>query len=263
VSLDPILIPKKKKVEPMLKENPDRFVLFPIEHHDIWAMYKKAQGSFWKAEELDFAKDRKDWETLNPKEQHFIKHILAFFAASDGIVNENLASRFSTEVQWPEVRQFYGFQMAMENIHSEVYSLLIDTYIKEPAEKTMLLKAIETIPCIQKKADWAIRWMQSNEDEFASRLMAVAAVEGIFFSGAFCAIFWIKERGLMPGLTASNEFISRDEGLHTEFACLLYSKLETKLSKTKAHKMIREAVKCEKEFITEALSCALIGMNAK
>jgi len=261
--LDPVLVPKKKKVEPMLKENPDRFVLFPIEHHDIWAMYKKAQGSFWKAEELDFAKDRKDWETLNPKEQHFIKHILAFFAASDGIVNENLASRFSTEVQWPEVRQFYGFQMAMENIHSEVYSLLIDTYIKEPAEKTMLLKAIDTIPCIQKKADWAIRWMQSNEDDFASRLMAFAAVEGIFFSGAFCAIFWIKERGLMPGLTASNEFISRDEGLHTEFACLLYSKLETKLSKTKAHKMIREAVKCEKEFITEALSCALIGMNAK
>jgi ribonucleoside-diphosphate reductase beta chain len=263
VSLDPALVPKKKKVEPLLAPNPNRFVLFPIVHHDVWAMYKKAQGSFWKTEELDFSKDRKDFEALPAKEQHFIKHVLAFFAASDGIVNENLASNFSTEVQWPEARQFYGFQIAMENIHSEVYSLMIDTLIKDPAEKTTLLKAIETIPCIQKKADWAIRWMQSDEDDFASRLMAFAAVEGIFFSGAFCSIFWIKERGIMPGLTASNEFISRDEGLHTEFACLLYSKLEKKLSMTKAHKMIREAVKYEKEFIIDALPCDLIGMKSK
>jgi len=262
VSLDPIVVPKKRKEEPMLKPNKERFVLFPIVHHDIWAMYKKAEGSFWKAEELDFSKDRKDWDTMTPNEQHFIKHVLAFFAASDGIVNENLAKNFSTEVQWPEARQFYGFQMAMENIHSEVYSLLIDTYIKDQTEKKHLLKAIDTIPCVQKKADWAIHWMESEEADFASRLMAFAAVEGIFFSGAFCSIFWIKEKGLMPALTASNEFISRDEGLHTEFACLLYSKLEHKLSMTKAHKLIREAVKCEKEFITEALSCALIGMNA-
>jgi ribonucleoside-diphosphate reductase beta chain len=253
----------KKKDEPLLMPNPDRFVIFPIDHGAVWEMYKKAEGSFWTAEELDLSKDRAHWEALTDNERHFIKHILAFFAASDGIVNENLAMNFMKDVQWPEARCFYGFQIAIENIHSECYSLLIDTYIKDDAEKTHLLRAIDTIPCVKRKADWAIHWMQSEEADFASRLMAFACVEGIFFSGAFCSIFWIKERGLMPGLTTSNEFISRDEGLHTEFACLMYSYLKTKLSKTKAHKMIREAVKCEKEFITDALPCSLIGMNAK
>jgi ribonucleoside-diphosphate reductase beta chain len=254
---------RKKKTEPLLTPNPNRFVIFPIANQKVWEMYKKAEGSFWTAEELDLSKDRKDWENLNANERHFISHVLAFFAASDGIVNENLAMNFMKEVQWPEARCFYGFQIAMENIHSEVYSLLIDTYIKDTAEKAKLLNAIETVPCVKKKAEWAIHWMESEEADFASRLMAFAAVEGIFFSGAFCAIFWMKERGLMPGLTTSNEFISRDEGLHTEFACLLYSYLNNKLSKTKAHKMIREAVKCEKEFICDALPCNLIGMNSK
>jgi ribonucleoside-diphosphate reductase beta chain len=254
---------KKRLEEPLLAENPGRFVIFPIQHKPVWDMYKKAEGSFWTAEELDLSKDRKDWEALNDNERHFIKHVLAFFAASDGIVNENLSVNFMREVQWPEARCFYGFQIAMENVHSEVYSLLIDTYIKDAAEKTHLLTAIDTISCVKKKAEWAMHWMQSEDADFASRLMAFAAVEGIFFSGAFCAIFWLKERGLMPGLTTSNEFISRDEGLHTEFACLLYSFLKHKLSKTKAHKMIREAVKCEKEFILDALPCSLIGMNAK
>jgi ribonucleoside-diphosphate reductase beta chain len=251
------------KVEPLLQPNPNRFVIFPIANQKVWEMYKKAEGSFWTAEELDLSRDRKDWDNLNKDERHFISHVLAFFAASDGIVNENLAMNFMKQVQIPEARCFYGFQIAMENIHSEVYSLLIDTYIKDATEKTHLLKAIDTIPCVKKKAEWAIQWMESDEADFASRLMAFAAVEGIFFSGAFCSIFWLKERGVMPGLTTSNEFISRDEGMHTEFACLLYSMLQTKLSKTKAHKMIREAVKCEKEFITEALPCGLIGMNAK
>jgi len=256
---------RRRKVvqEPLLTENPNRFVIFPIANKLIWDTYKKAESSFWTAEELDLSKDRTHWETLTQNEQHFIKHVLAFFAASDGIVNENLAMNFMKEVQWPEARCFYGFQIAMENIHSEVYSLLIDTYIKDQEEKMTLLRAIDTIPCVAKKAEWAIHWMQSEDADFASRLMAFAAVEGIFFSGAFCAIFWLKERGIMPGLTTSNEFISRDEGLHTEFACLLYSLLQNKLSKTKAHKMIREAVRCEKEFITEALPCSLIGMNAK
>jgi len=260
-----ISLPKIRaaKMEPLLTPNPNRFVLFPITNQPVWDMYKKAEGSFWTAEELDLSKDRKDWEALNINERHFIKHVLAFFAASDGIVNENLATNFMNEVQWPEARCFYGFQIAMENIHSEVYSLLIDTYIKDAAEKTNLFHAIETIPCVKKKADWAINWMQSEEADFASRLMAFACVEGIFFSGAFCSIFWLKERGLMPGLTTSNEFISRDEGLHCEFATLLYSYLKHKLSKTKAHKMVREAVKCEKEFIIDALPCSLIGMNAK
>lgn len=254
---------RKKKEEPLLAYNPSRFVVFPIEHGKVWEMYKKAEGSFWTAEELDLSKDRSHWEALNDNERHFIKHVLAFFAASDGIVNENLAINFMKEVQWPEARCFYGFQIAMENIHSEVYSLLIDTYVKDASEKHHLFNAIDTVPCVKKKADWAIHWMESEDTDFASRLMAFAAVEGIFFSGAFCAIFWMKERGLMPGLTTSNEFISRDEGLHCEFACLLYSFLEHKLSKTKAHAMIREAVRCEKEFITEALPCSLIGMNAK
>jgi ribonucleoside-diphosphate reductase beta chain len=257
------LISKKKKEEPLLAHNPSRFVIFPIQHSKVWEIYKKAEGSFWTAEELDLSKDRAHWEALTDNERHFIKHVLAFFAASDGIVNENLAMNFMKMVQWPEARCFYGFQIAMENVHSEVYSLLIDTYIKDSAEKLRLLNAIDTVPCVKKKADWAIHWMESEEADFASRLMAFAAVEGIFFSGAFCSIFWLKERGIMPGLTTSNEFISRDEGLHTEFACLLYSYLEHKLSKTKAHAMIREAVRCEKEFITDALPCSLIGMNAK
>ena len=263
ISLKGISRRRAAKVEPLLQPNPNRFVIFPIANQKVWDMYKKAEGSFWTAEELDLSKDRKDWENLNKDERHFISHVLAFFAASDGIVNENLASNFMKEVQIPEARCFYGFQIAIENIHSEVYSLLIDTYIKDHIEKTHLLQAIDTIPCVKKKAEWAIHWMESDEADFASRLMAFAAVEGIFFSGAFCSIFWLKERGLMPGLTTSNEFISRDEGLHTEFACLLYSMLNTKLSKTKAHKMIKEAVRCEKEFITEALPCSLIGMNAK
>lgn len=254
---------KKKKEEPLLAHNPSRFVIFPIAHEKVWDMYKKAEGSFWTAEELDLSKDRPHWEALNDNERHFIKHVLAFFAASDGIVNENLAVNFMKEVQWPEARCFYGFQIAMENIHSEVYSLLIDTYVKDVAEKDKLFNAIDTVPCVKKKADWAIHWMESEEADFASRLMAFACVEGIFFSGAFCAIFWLKERGIMPGLTTSNEFISRDEGMHCEFACLLYSYLEHKLSKTKAHAMIREAVRAEKEFITDALPCSLIGMNAK
>lgn len=254
---------KKKKEEPLLAHNPSRFVIFPIAHTKVWQMYKKAEGSFWTAEELDLSKDRSHWEALTDNERHFIKHVLAFFAASDGIVNENLAMNFMKEVQWPEARCFYGFQIAIENIHSEVYSLLIDTYVKDTAEKMKLFNAIETVPCVKKKADWAITWMESETADFASRLMAFACVEGIFFSGAFCAIFWLKERGIMPGLTTSNEFISRDEGLHCEFACLLYSFLEHKLSKTKAHAMIREAVRCEKEFITDALPCSLIGMNAK
>jgi ribonucleoside-diphosphate reductase beta chain len=257
------LAKRREREEPLLIENPNRFVLFPIAHEDVWAMYKKAEGSFWTAEELDLSKDHKDWVTLTDNERHFIIHVLAFFAASDGIVNENLAMNFSNQVQWPEARCFYGFQIGMENIHSEVYSLLIDTYIKDREEKDRLFRAIETVPCVKKKADWAIRWMQSEEADFASRLMAFACVEGIFFSGSFCAIFWLKERGLMPGLTTSNEFISRDEGLHTEFACLLYGKLKHRLSKTKAHKMLREAVRIEREFITDALPCSLIGMNAR
>jgi ribonucleoside-diphosphate reductase beta chain len=257
------LAKRREAGEEMLTENPTRFVVFPIHHESIWQMYKKAEGSFWTAEELDLSKDYRDWERLNDGERHFISHVLAFFAASDGIVNENLAMNFMKQVQWPEARCFYGFQIAMENIHSEVYSLLIDTYIKNKEEKEKMFNAIETVPCVKKKAEWAIRWMESEEADFASRLIAFAAVEGIFFSGAFCAIFWIKERGIMPGLTTSNEFISRDEGLHTEFACLLYGMLKHKLSKTKACKMIREAVRLEKEFITEALPCSLIGMNSK
>ena len=249
--------------EELLKMNPNRFVILPINYDAVWRMYKKAEGSFWVAEEVDLSKDMKDWEKLTKDEKHFVTHVLAFFAASDGIVNENLASRFMREVQIPEARCFYGFQIAMENVHSEMYSLLIDTYINDKEEKTRLFNAIETVPCVSKKAHWALQWIESEEADFASRLMAFACVEGIFFSGSFCAIFWLKERGVMPGLTTSNEFISRDEGMHTEFACLLYSLLKHKLSKTKAFKMIREAVKIEKEFITESLPCALIGMNAK
>eukprot|EP01133_Synstelium_polycarpum_P014869 gene14869-17582_t len=249
--------------EPLLRENKDRFVLFPIKYADVWSMYKKAEASFWTAEEIDLSSDVGEWEhKLNDNERHFITHILAFFAASDGIVNENLATRFMAEVQIPEARCFYGFQIAIENIHSETYSLLIDTYIKNPVEKANLFNAIETIPCVKKKADWALRWI-SNSKSFAERLVAFAAVEGIFFSGSFCSIFWLKKRGLMPGLTFSNELISRDEGLHCDFACLLYTKLVNKLDAKTIESIIRDAVDCEKEFVTESLPVDLIGMNSR
>jgi ribonucleoside-diphosphate reductase subunit M2 len=226
-------------------------------------MYKKAEASFWTAEEIDLSKDLHDWNNrLNDDEKYFISHILAFFAASDGIVNENLVERFSGEVQIPEARCFYGFQIMMENIHSETYSLLIDTYIKEPAQRTHLFNAIDTIPCIRKKADWALRWIADKKSTFAQRLVAFAAVEGIFFSGAFASIFWLKKRGLMPGLTFSNELISRDEGLHTDFACLLFSHLNKRPSKQVIQDIIVDAVRIEQEFLTEALPCALLGMNA-
>ncbi|TFB01766.1 hypothetical protein CCMA1212_006215 [Trichoderma ghanense] len=249
--------------EPILQENPQRFVLFPIKYHEIWQMYKKAEASFWTAEEIDLSKDLHDWNNrLNDDEKYFISHILAFFAASDGIVNENLVERFSGEVQIPEARCFYGFQIMMENIHSETYSLLIDTYIKEHSQRNYLFNAIDTIPCIRKKADWAIRWIQDKNSSFAQRLVAFAAVEGIFFSGAFASIFWLKKRGLMPGLTFSNELISRDEGLHTDFACLLHSHLKNRASKEVIRDIITDAVRIEQEFLTEALPCALLGMNS-
>ncbi|MGZ3863385.1 MAG: ribonucleoside-diphosphate reductase small subunit [Bacteroidia bacterium] len=247
--------------EPLLTENKDRFVLFPIKHNDIWQMYKQAEASFWTAEEIDLASDLLDWnEKLNNDEKHFIKHVLAFFAASDGIVNENLAINFLNEVQYPEARCFYGFQVMMENIHSETYSLLIDTYIKDPVEKDSLLHAIDTVPCVKKKAEWALRWISNGS--FAERLIAFAAVEGIFFSGSFCSIFWLKKRGLMPGLSFSNELISRDEGLHCDFACLLYSQLIHKLPVEKVTEVITNAVAIEKEFVSDALPVKLIGMNS-
>ena len=249
--------------EPLLKENKDRFVIFPIQHNDIWSFYKKHEASFWTAEEIDLHADLVDWATkLNDDERYFIKHVLAFFAASDGIVNENLAENFLHEVQYPEARFFYGFQIAMENIHSETYSLLIDTLIKDPIEKDRLLHAIETVPCVQRKAEWALRWI--GKGSFAERLIAFAAVEGIFFSGSFCSIFWLKKRGLMPGLSFSNELISRDEGLHCDFACLLYTKhLLNRMPKKTVETIIRDAVEIEKEFVTDALPVNLIGMNAK
>jgi ribonucleoside-diphosphate reductase beta chain len=247
--------------ELLLRENKDRFVILPIKYPAIWEMYKKAEASFWTAEEIDLSDDQKHWDNMNDGERHFVSHILAFFAASDGIVNENLAVNFMSEVQLPEARCFYGFQIMMENIHSETYALLIDTYIKDPTEKDRLFHAVDTIPCVQKKAEWALRWI--NNGTFAERLVAFAAVEGIFFSGSFCSIFWLKKRGLMPGLTFSNELISRDEGSHCEFACLLYSMLENKLSTEVVTKIITDAVEMEKEFITDALPVALIGMNAK
>lgn len=248
--------------EPLLRENKDRFVLFPIQHREVWAMYKKHMASFWTAEELDLSQDQKDWQTLSTDEQHFIKMVLAFFAASDGIVLENLAERFLTEVQLPEARCFYGFQMAMENVHSETYSLLIDTYIKDPTEKDRLFRAMETMPSIGEKAQWALRWIKSGET-FAERLVAFAAVEGIFFSGSFCAIYWLKKRGKMPGLTFSNELISRDEGLHCDFACLLYSMLDTKLEQARVHEIISHAVTIERGFVSKSLPVSLIGMNAE
>jgi ribonucleoside-diphosphate reductase beta chain len=247
--------------EPILQENKDRFVLFPIKHNDIWEMYKKAEASFWTAEEIDLSSDQTDWTSkLNDDERHFIKHVLAFFAASDGIVNENLAVNFMNEVQYPEARCFYGYQIMIENIHSETYSLLIDTYIKDPQEKDKLFHAIETIPAVKHKAEWALKWIGNGG--FAERLIAFAAVEGIFFSGSFCSIFWLKKRGLMPGLTFSNELISRDEGLHCDFACLLYSQLVNQLPKEKVSQIITDAVTIEKEFVTESLPVRLIGMNA-
>ncbi len=247
--------------EPILKENDGRFVLFPIKHHDIWEFYKKSEASFWTAEEIDLQQDLVDWERLNDGERHFISHVLAFFAASDGIVNENLAENFVSEVQYTEAKFFYGFQIAMENIHSETYSLLIDTYIKDPQMKDKLFNAIETMDCVKKKADWALRWI--DEGSFAERLVAFAAVEGIFFSGSFCSIFWLKKRGLMPGLSFSNELISRDEGMHCDFACLLYNDhLNNKLSVETVQTIIKDAVEIEKEFVVDALPVRLIGMNS-
>lgn len=247
--------------EPILKENPSRFVLFPIKYNDIWQMYKEHLASFWIAEEIDLITDLDDWEKLNKNEQYFIKHVLAFFAASDGIVNENLVEMFCNEVQIPEARCFYGFQIAMENIHSETYSLLIDTYIKDAAEKESLFNAVRTFDVIHDKAQWAMNWI-NDSTPFAERLVAFAAVEGIFFSGSFCAIFWLKKRGLMPGLTFSNELISRDEGLHTDFACLLYSYLNKKLTVERIYEIICNAVEIEKKFVTNSLPVDLIGMNS-
>lgn len=249
-------------MEPILVENKDRFVLFPIQHHDIWEFYKKAEASFWTAEEIDLSQDLTDWGGLNDGERFFITHVLAFFAASDGIVNENLAEHFVSEVQYTEAKFFYGFQIAIENIHSETYSLLIDTYVKDPKEKDRLFHAIETMDCVKKKADWALRWI--NQGNFQERLIAFAAVEGIFFSGSFCSIFWLKKRGLMPGLAFSNELISRDEGLHCDFACHLYTRhVRGKLPEERIIEIIRDAVAIEQEFVTDSLPVNLIGMNAQ
>lgn len=252
----------KTQVEPLLMPDDNRFVMFPIKYDDIWQMYKKQVDCFWRAEEIDLSKDSSHWESLSKEEQYFISMILAFFAASDGIVLENLASRFMNDVQVSEARAFYGFQIAMENIHSECYSLLIETYIKDKEEKYKLFNAIDNFPCIKKKSDWAQKWIHDNRSSFATRLVAFACVEGIFFSGAFCSIYWLKKRGLMPGLTFSNELISRDEALHCEFAILLYSKLLKKIDKARIHEIIKEAVEIETEFICNALPCRLIGMNS-
>ena len=247
----------------ILAETPDRYVMFPIKDDDIWSMYKKQVESFWRVEEVNLAKDGPDWNSLNKDEQHFIKMVLAFFAAADGIVLENIAARFMEDVQLAEARAFYGFQIAMENIHSEMYSLLIDSYISSAAERDELFKALHTMPCIAAKADWATKWIADQDACFATRLIGFACVEGIFFSGAFCAIYWLKQRGLMPGLTFSNELISRDEALHTEFAVLLYSKLKTSLPVSTVHAIISQAVEIEKDFICVSLPCRLISMNAK
>merc|ERR1712241_349797 len=251
----------EKTEEPLLMENPRRFVILPIQYGDIWQMYKKAEASFWTAEEVDLSKDVKDWETLKDDERYFVSHVLAFFAASDGIVNENLVERFMKEVQVPEARCFYGFQIAMENIHSEMYSLLIDTFIKEADERERLFNAIETVPAVKKKADWALKWIGNEAASYSERVVAFASVEGIFFSGSFAAIFWLKKRGLMPGLTFSNELISRDEGLHTDFACLMFHHLKNKPSESRIKQIVMEAVEIEIEFLTEALPVKLIGMN--
>ena len=252
----------KNFTEPLLTPDDKRFVMFPIQYNDIWKLYKKQVDCFWRAEEIDLSKDLKHWETLDDNEKYFISMILAFFAASDGIVLENLASRFMNDVQVSEARAFYGFQIAMENIHNETYSILIETYIKNPEEKDRLFNATEHFPCIKKKSDWAQKWIHDNRSSFATRLVAFACVEGIFFSGAFCSIYWLKKRGLMPGLTFSNELISRDEALHTEFAIMLYNKLQNKMKKSRIHEIIKEAVEIETEFICDALPCRLIGMNS-
>ena len=250
-------------IEPILQENPTRFTLFPIMKPSLFQKYKNHVSVFWTPEEIDLSKDMKDWVKLTQNEQMFIKNILGFFAGSDGIIQENLAARFMNEIQLAEARQFYSVQLMMEAIHGETYSLLIDTYVEDKDEKLKLFKAIETIPCVKQKAEWAQKWIQSKDENFATRLIGFAVVEGIFFSGSFCAIYWLKERGLMPGLTTSNEFIARDEGLHTDFACALYEEIQRKLPKTKVHKIIREAVKIEKNFITKSLPCHLVGMNDK
>lgn len=254
-----VAVPRSE--EPLLRDNPNRFVLFPIKYQDIWQKYKEAESSIWTMEEIDLGSDMKDWDSLNDGERHFLKHVLAFFAASDGIVLENLAERFMSDIKIPEARCFYGFQIAIENIHSETYSMLIETYIRDPVEKQNLFNAIDTIDCVKQKAEWAMKWIKST-DSFAERLVAFAAVEGIFFSGSFCAIFWMKKRGLMPGLTFSNELISRDEGLHTDFACLLYERyLVGKLSQARIEEIICDAVRIEKDFVCGALPVRLIGMN--
>jgi ribonucleoside-diphosphate reductase beta chain len=261
-SSNPILVIMSITQEPLLTENNDRFVIFPIKHDDIWQYYKNAEASFWTAEEIDLSQDLKDWANLSDNERHFISHILAFFAASDGIVNENLAVNFLSEVQYAEAKFFYGFQVMIENIHSETYSLLIDTYIKDQAEKARLFTALDSIDCVKKKGEWALKWIES--DSFVERLIAFAAVEGIFFSGSFCSIFWLKKRGLLPGLTFSNELISRDEGLHTDFACLLYNNhIVNKMDPNRIIEIITDAVAIEQEFVTDALPVDLIGMNAK
>ena len=247
--------------EPLLQDDPKRFVILPIKHDDIWAMYKNHVNAFWVPEEVDLEADMKDIDKLSKDEFHYVKHVLAFFAASDGIVNENLVQNFADEVQVTEARCFYGFQIAMENIHSEMYSIMIDRFISDNGEKEYLLNAIETIPCVKKKADWALKWI-NRDSSFAQRLVAFACVEGIFFSASFCAIFWLKKRGLMPGLGHSNELIARDEGLHTDFACLLYSKLQEKLDEETVHSLIKEAIECEQEFVCDALPVELIGMNS-
>nr|XP_020452999.1 ribonucleoside-diphosphate reductase subunit M2 B [Monopterus albus] len=248
--------------EPLLQENPRRFVMFPIQYPDIWKMYKQAQASFWTVEEVDLSKDLEHWDRLKPEEKHFISYVLAFFAASDGIVNENLVQRFSQEVQVPEARSFYSFQMLIETVHSEMYSMLINTYIRDLKERDYLFNAIQTMPCVKQKADWALQWINDNKSTFGERIVAFAAVEGIFFSGSFAAIYWLKKRGLMPGLTYSNELISRDEGLHCNFACLLYSYLLKKPSEDRVKDIIAKAVSIEQEFLTEALSVDLIGINS-
>ena len=253
----------KNNLEPLLTPDENRFVMFPIKYEDIWSMYQKQVDCFWRPEEIDLSKDLSHWDALDKDEQYFISMILAFFAASDGIVLENLAQRFMSDVQVSEARAFYGFQIAMENIHSNTYSNLIETYIKDKEEKNKLFNAISNYPCIKKKSDWAQKWIHDNRSSFATRLVAFACVEGIFFSGAFCSIFWLKKRGLMPGLTFSNELISRDEALHCEFAILLYSKLIKKMDKNRIHDIIKEAVEIEIEFICEALPCRLIGMNSQ
>jgi ribonucleoside-diphosphate reductase subunit M2 len=252
----------QRKADPLLTESYDQYVMFPIQHKDIWDAYKQQMDCFWRTEEIDLSQDIKDWVSLTEDERHFIKMVLAFFAASDGIVLENLGMRFMSEVKAAEAKAAYGFQIMMENIHSETYSLLIDTYIKDHEEKDKLFHAIENFPCVEKKAKWALKWIEDKRSSFATRLIAFACVEGIFFSGSFCSIYWLKKRGLMPGLTFSNELISRDEGMHTDFAVLLYGKLNTRIPKKKVHDIITEAVAIEKEFICDALPCRLIGMNS-